>query len=146
MPSIHSACLTESLWKPQFQSHCSSWCFSAAAAFFLCPHPLPAGFFLVIMIYAALLHSFFNCGILPYLIPNVWFLTSSVITSVLASHRALHLTARLLTHLIWHTLLSHPALSLGYKQSFIGASLISPPTLILAPQCEADTWALFPWV
>lgn len=139
MPSIHSAWLTESLWKPQFQSHCSLWCFSAAAAYFPCPHPLHVGLFLAIMIYAALLHSIFNCGILPYLIPNVWFLTSSVITSVLASHPALHLTAKLLTHSIWHTLLPHPALSLGYKQPFMGASLISPPTFIPALQCEADT-------
>lgn len=113
MPSIHSAWLTESLWKPQLQSHSSLWCFLAATAFFLCPHPLPAGLFLAIVIYAALLHSIFNCGILPYLIANAQFLPSSVITSVLASHPALHLTAKLLTHSSWRALLPDPALSLG---------------------------------
>lgn len=94
----HSFCtwLTESLRKPQFQRHCSLQCFLAAEAFFLCPHPLPAGLFLAIMIYVALLHSIFNCGTLPCLIPVAQFLPSSVITGVLASHPALHLTAKLL--------------------------------------------------
>lgn len=94
----HSFCawLTESLRKPQLQSHCSLWCFLTAAVFLLCPHPLPAGLFLAIMIYVALLHSIFNCGTLPYLIPVAQFFPSSVITGVLASHPAPHLTAKLL--------------------------------------------------
>lgn len=94
----HSFCawLTESLRKPQLQSHCSLWCFLTAAVFLLCPHPLPAGLFLAIMIYVALLHSIFNCGTLPYLIPVTQFFPSSVITGVLASHPAPHLTAKLL--------------------------------------------------
>lgn len=94
----HSFCawFTESLRKPQLQSHCSLWCSLAAAIFLLCPHPLPAGFFLAIMIYVALLHTNFNCGTLPYLIPVAQFLPSSVITGVLASHPDLHLTAKLL--------------------------------------------------
>lgn len=94
----HSFCawLTESLRKPQLQSHGSLWCFLTAAAFFLCPHPLPAGLFVAITVYVALLHSIFNCGTLPCLIPVAQFLPSSVITGVLASHPALHLTAKLL--------------------------------------------------
>lgn len=40
MPSIHSAWLTKSLWKPQLQSRCSLWCFSAATAF----SPVPTSF------------------------------------------------------------------------------------------------------
>lgn len=35
--------------------------------------------------------------------------------------------------------------SVGYKQPFMAASLIPPPTFISAPQYKADTWALFPW-
>lgn len=105
MPEIHMAghaqhlfCawITEFLRKPQFQSRCSLWCFLAAAAFFWCPHPLPAGLFIAIMIYVALLHSIFNCGTLPYLTPIAQFLPLSVVTGVLASHPALHLTAKLL--------------------------------------------------
>lgn len=88
------AWLTGSLRKTQLQSHCFLQCFLAAAAFFLCPHPLPAGLFLAIMIYAALLYSNFNRGTLPYLIPVAYFLPSSIKTGVFASHPAFHLTAK----------------------------------------------------
>ncbi|EOB05292.1 hypothetical protein Anapl_05447 [Anas platyrhynchos] len=73
------------------------------------------------------------------------FLPSSVITSVLASHPALHLTAKPLTHSSRRTLFPDPALSFGYKQPFMGASLTSSLTFIPTPQCEADTRAPFPW-
>lgn len=112
-------------------------CFLAAAAFFLCPHPLPAGLFLAIMIYVSLLHRIFNCGTLPCLVPVAQFLPSSVITGVLASHPALHLTG---TH---HFQILQ---SVGHKQPFMGSSLVPALTFISAPQLEADTWALFPWV
>lgn len=87
--------------------------FLAAAAFFLCPHPLPAGLFLAIMIYVSLLHSIFNCGTLPCLVPVAQFLPSSVITGVLASHPALHLTG---TH---HFQILQ---SVGHKQPFMACS------------------------
>lgn len=77
-----------------------------------------------------------NCGILPYLIPNSQFLPSSVITSVLASHPALHLTAKPLTHSSRRTLFPDPALSLEYKQPFMGASLTSSLTLSPHPSVK----------
>lgn len=136
MPSIHFAWLSEALWKPQLQSHCSLQCFTATAAFFLCPHPLPAGLFLAIVIYAALLHSIFNCETLPYLIPNAQFLPSSVITSVLASHPSSSDSQTTYSLELAHTA-PRSALSLGHNRSW------EHPLFLLSPYSCNPVWSWY---
>lgn len=82
-------------------------------------------------------HFLSNCGILPYLISNSQFLPWSVTTGMLASHPALHLTAKPLTHLSRRMLFPDPALSLGYKQPLVRASLTPPLTFTSALQHKA---------